>query len=88
MSQIQLDLFYDYQTNVAAYPRYQQWLREHQPRLLVLWGKYDPSFTVAGAEGYKKDVPGCQVVLLEAGHFAIDEAREEIATHILTFLNN
>lgn len=88
MVQIQLDLFYDYQTNVASYPRYQQWLREHQPRLLVLWGKYDPSFVVAGAEAYKKDVPDCKVVLLDAGHFAIDEAREQIATEILEFLNH
>jgi pimeloyl-ACP methyl ester carboxylesterase len=85
-TEIQLDLFYDYRTNVAAYPLWQQWLRDHQPRLLVLWGKYDPSFTVAGAEAYKKDVPGCQVIVLDAGHFAIDEARDQIAAHILSFL--
>jgi pimeloyl-ACP methyl ester carboxylesterase len=87
-TQIQLDLFYDYQTNVAAYPRWQQWLRDHQPPLLVLWGKYDPSFTIAGAEAYKRDVPGCQVILLDAGHFALDEATDRIAGLILSFLNN
>jgi pimeloyl-ACP methyl ester carboxylesterase len=87
-TQIQLDLFYDYQTNVAAYPLWQQWLRDHQPRLLVLWGKYDPSFTLAGAEAYKRDVPGCQVILLDAGHFALDEATDRIAGHMLSFLNN
>ena len=85
---IQLDLFYDYQTNVAAYPRWQQWLRDNQPRLLVLWGIYDPSFTVEGAEGYKKEVPGCEIVLLDAGHFALDEAPEQIAAHTLSFLDN
>jgi pimeloyl-ACP methyl ester carboxylesterase len=84
---IQLDLFYDYQTNVAAYPRWQQWLRDHQPRLLVVWGKNDPSFTVAGAEAYKRDVPGGQVVMLDAGHFALDDATPQIATLILTFLD-
>jgi pimeloyl-ACP methyl ester carboxylesterase len=84
-TQVQLDLFYDYQTSVASYPRWQQWLRDHQPRLLVLWGKYDPSFTVAGAEAYKKDVPGCNVVLLDAGHFALDEANGRIAALILAF---
>lgn len=84
-TQVQLDLFYDYQTNVASYPRWQQWLRDHQPHLLVLWGKYDPSFTVAGAEAYKKDVPGCEVVLLDAGHFALDEANGQIADLILNF---
>jgi pimeloyl-ACP methyl ester carboxylesterase len=84
-TQVQLDLFYDYQTNVASYPRWQQWLRDHQPRLLVLWGTYDPSFTVAGAEAYKKDVPGCEVVLLDAGHFALDEANGQIADLVLNF---
>jgi pimeloyl-ACP methyl ester carboxylesterase len=85
---IQLDLFYDYQTNVASYPRWQEWLRVHQPRLLVVWGKYDPSFTVAGAEAYKRDVPGAEVVLLDAGHFALDEANSEIAGLIHSFLVN
>jgi pimeloyl-ACP methyl ester carboxylesterase len=84
---IQTDLFYDYQTNLAAYPRWQQWLRDHQPRLLVVWGKYDPSFTVAGAEAYKRDVPGAEVTLLEAGHFALDDATPQIAALISTFLN-
>lgn len=84
-TQVQLDLFYDYRTNVESYSRWQQWLRDHQPRLLVLWGKYDPSFTVAGAEAYKKDVPGCEVVLLDAGHFALDEANGQIAELIRAF---
>lgn len=84
-TQIQLDLFYDYQTNVASYPHWQQWLRDHQPRLLVLWGKYDPSFTTAGAVAYKKDVPGATVILLDAGHFALDTKTDEIANHILNF---
>lgn len=69
---IQLDLFYDYQNNVKSYPAWQQWLREHQPSLLVLWGRYDPSFTVAGAEGYRRDVPAAEVHILDAGHFALD----------------
>jgi pimeloyl-ACP methyl ester carboxylesterase len=86
-TQIQLDLFYDYQTNVASYPCWQQWLRDHRPRLLVLWGKYDPSFTVAGAMAYQKEVPGCKVILLDAGHFALDEATDQIAAEILSFLS-
>ena len=85
--EIQLDLFYDYQTNVASYPRWQKWLRDYQPRLLVLKGKYDPSFTVAGAMAYKKDVPECNVVLLDAGHFALDEAIEQIVAEMLSFLS-
>jgi pimeloyl-ACP methyl ester carboxylesterase len=75
---IQTELFYDYQTNVASYPTWQKWLREHQPKMLVMWGKYDASFTVAGAEGYKKDVPGAEVHILDAGHFALDEKPSEV----------
>lgn len=82
----QLDLFYDYQNNVASYPKFQEWLREHQPRLLVVWGKYDPSFTVAGAEAYKKDVPKAEVHILDAGHFALDDDAPEVARYIRAFL--
>jgi pimeloyl-ACP methyl ester carboxylesterase len=84
---IQINLFYDYQTNVAMYPKFQQWLKINQPRLLVLWGKYDPSFTVAGAEAYKRDVPDAEVHILDAGHFALDVAAPEIANYIRHFLN-
>jgi len=69
---IQLDLFYDYQNNVKSYPKWQQWLRDHQPPMLVVWGKYDPSFTVAGAEAYYRDDPQAEVHILDAGHFAMD----------------
>ena len=44
---IQSDLFYDYRTNVDAYPKWQAWMREKQPRLLVIWGKYDLSFELS-----------------------------------------
>jgi pimeloyl-ACP methyl ester carboxylesterase len=70
---IQTDLFYDYRTNVASYPAWQHWLREHRPPLLVIWGRYDPSFQVAEAEAYRRDVPDAEVHILDAGHFALDE---------------
>jgi len=75
---IQLDLFYDYQNNVKSYPKWQQWLRDHQPSMLVLWGKYDTSFTVAGAEAYHRDDPHAEVHILDAGHFAMDLKAGEI----------
>lgn len=85
-AQIQTDLFYDYRTNVASYPAWQAWLRSRQPRLLVIWGKYDPSFQVSEAAAYKRDVKGAQVVVLEAGHFALDTDADEIAARIENFL--
>jgi pimeloyl-ACP methyl ester carboxylesterase len=85
---IQTTLFLDYRTNVASYPRWQNWLREAQPPTLVVWGKYDPSFTVAGATAYAGDVPKAEIHLLEAGHFALDEATDEIASLVCSFLEH
>ena len=75
---IQSDLFFDYQSNVKAYPAWQAWLRDHQPRLLVLWGRFDPSFAVAGVETYRQNVPRAEIHLLDAGHSALDEKADEI----------
>jgi pimeloyl-ACP methyl ester carboxylesterase len=86
-AQIQSDLFYDYRTNVASYPSWQAWLRECQPPLLVVWGRYDPSFEQAGAEAYRRDVPGGEIHLLDAGHFAMDEAPDEVAHLTRRFLD-
>ncbi|OBF27477.1 alpha/beta hydrolase [Mycobacterium sp. ACS1612] len=77
---IQTDLFYDYRTNVASYPDWQRWLRKTQPPLLVLWGRYDPSFQQAEAEAYRRDVPGAEVHVIDAGHFALDEAPDVVAS--------
>ena len=83
---IQSALLYDYRTNVAAYPEWQAWLREHQPPTLVVWGANDPSFIAAGGAAFKKDVPDAEIHLLDAGHFALDEKNEEIARLILDFM--
>jgi pimeloyl-ACP methyl ester carboxylesterase len=84
---IQTDLFYDYQTNVASYPRWQQWLRDTQPPLLVVWGRYDPSFEVAEAQAYRRDVTDAEVHVVDAGHFPLDEAPDEVANLTGTFLD-
>ena len=83
---IQADLFYDYRTNVASYPAWQAWLRQHQPPLLVLWGRYDPSFQVEEAEAYRREVPAAEVHILDAGHFALDEQPDAIADLTRGFL--
>ena len=83
---IQTELFYDYRTNVESYPKWQAWMREHQPRLLVLWGKYDLSFDPSEPEAYRRDVPKAEVHLLDAGHFALDTAADEIAALVSAFI--
>jgi pimeloyl-ACP methyl ester carboxylesterase len=84
--QIQADLLYDYRTNIASYPVWQAWLREHRPPTLVVWGRNDPSFVAPGAEAYRRDLPDAEIHLLDAGHFALDEKNDEIAGLILEFL--
>ena len=83
---IQTDLFYDYRTNVESYPKWQAWMREKQPHLLVVWGEYDPSFDIAEPEAYRRDVPKADIHILAAGHFALDTKADEIAALICDFL--
>jgi len=85
-AQIQTDLFYDYRTNVAAYPKWQAWLQQTQPKLLVLWGKHDPSFDIGEPERFRKDVPSAGVHVLDAGHFALDTKADEIAGMLDEFM--
>nr|WP_314576885.1 alpha/beta hydrolase [uncultured Pseudomonas sp.] len=83
---IQSALLLDYQSNVASYPEWQAWLKANRPPMLVMWGKYDPSFIVPGAMRYKDDVPAAEVHILDAGHFALDEKTEEIASLTRKFM--
>jgi pimeloyl-ACP methyl ester carboxylesterase len=85
-AQIQSDLFYDYRTNVDAYPKWQAWMQKTQPKLLVLWGKHDLSFDPGEPERYRKDVPNAKVYVLEAGHFALDTKAEEMAGLVREFM--
>ncbi len=84
--EIQTALLYDYRTNVASYPTWQAWLREHKPPTLVVWGANDPSFLAAGATAFRADLPDAEIHLLDAGHFALEEKNDEIARLILDFM--
>lgn len=81
----QSDLIFDYQNNVKLYPVFQQYLREHQPKLLAIWGKNDPSFVWAGAEAFRKDLPNAKIVPVDSGHFALENCCQEIAQEIQKF---
>ena len=84
--EIQLDLVLSYRTNVALYPDFQSYFREHRPPLLAVWGRHDPFFLPAGAEAYRRDLPDAEVHLLETGHFALETHHAEIAALMRTFL--
>ena len=84
--EIQLDLFGDYQSNVALYPKFQEYIRTHRPPLLAVWGENDPFFLPAGAEAFRRDNPDAEIHLLDAGHFALESQGPEIAVLVRDFL--
>ena len=84
---IQMDLFYDYRTNVPLYPDFQNFFRENQPPTLIVWGKNDFIFPPEGAAPYGRDLKNLETHLLDTGHFALETHCEEIASRIETFLS-
>lgn len=85
--EIQLDLFLDYSSNVALYPKFQEYFRAWRPPLLAVWGKNDPFFLPAGAEAYRRDIPHAEIHLFDTGHFALETHHREIASVIREFLD-
>jgi pimeloyl-ACP methyl ester carboxylesterase len=83
---IQLDLLHNYQSNVALYDRWHEYFRNRQPRMLIVWGKNDPFFTVEGAKAYQRDIPTAELHLLDTGHFALEEFSGFIAERMRNFL--
>jgi pimeloyl-ACP methyl ester carboxylesterase len=83
----QLDLLLDYASNVALYPAFHAYFRNHQPPFLAVWGKNDPFFLPAGAEAFKRDIAGADVRLFDTGHFALETHCAEIAAVIRDFLD-
>jgi pimeloyl-ACP methyl ester carboxylesterase len=84
--EIQLDLFLDYASNVALYPKFQQYFRTHRPPLLAVWGRNDPFFLPPGAEAFKRDNPRAEVQFFDTGHFALETHAGEIGAAISAFL--
>ena len=84
--EIQLDLFLDYASNVALYPKFQEYFRKHQPPLLAVWGRNDPFFLPPGAEAFRRDNPNAEVQFFDTGHFALETHVAEIAAAIHAFL--
>ena len=84
--EIQLDLFGDYKSNVALYPKFQAYFRDRKPPLLAVWGKNDPFFLPAGAEAYKRDNPNAEVRFFDTGHLALETHNAEIGAAIMDFL--
>ncbi|MCX8478019.1 MAG: alpha/beta hydrolase [Sphingomonas sp.] len=85
--EIQLDLAYDYRTNVPLYPRFQAFFREHRPPALIVWGRNDKIFPVEAARLYLRDLPDAEFHLLDSGHFALEDRLAEMGPMIRDFLD-
>ncbi len=88
VAEVQLDLFGDYQSNVALYPEFQAYFRAHRPPLLAVWGRNDPFFLPPGAEAFKRDIPDATVRFFDTGHFALETHAAQIGTAIRSFLGD
>jgi pimeloyl-ACP methyl ester carboxylesterase len=84
--ELQLDLFYDYRTNVPLYPKFQEFFRKYQPPALIVWGKNDYIFPAEGAVPYERDLTQVERYMLDTGHFALETHADVIADHILAFV--
>ena len=85
-AEIQIDLFYDYRTNLPLYPAVQAYFRKHRPPTLIVWGKNDKIFPADGAHPYKRDLPDVEFHLIDTGHFALEDKADEIVPLIRDFL--
>jgi pimeloyl-ACP methyl ester carboxylesterase len=83
---IQLDLFYDYRTNLPLYPAVQAYFRDRQPPTIIVWGKNDKIFPADGAHPYKRDLPEVEFHLIDTGHFALEDKADEMVPLIRDFL--
>ncbi len=86
-SEIQMDLFYDYRTNLQLYPKVQAYFRKRNPPTLIVWGKNDKIFPAAGAYPYKRDLPQVEFHLIDSGHFALEDRFDEMVPLIRGFLD-
>jgi pimeloyl-ACP methyl ester carboxylesterase len=84
---LNLDLFYDYRTNVDLYPQWQADLRQFQPKTIIFWAQDDIFFTPEGGEAYLKDLPEAEIHRLNAGHFAVEDHLDYISENIHHFYN-
>ncbi|SDO08568.1 alpha/beta hydrolase [Phyllobacterium sp. OV277] len=82
----QIDLLYDYQSNLRQYPHFQAYFRDHQPPMLITWGKHDPFFALAGAKAFAEQLPKAELHIFDGGHFLLEDHAEEVAALMREFL--
>ncbi len=72
--------------NLAWFPRYQAYLRQHQPPTLIVWGPLDGYMPEGAARAYLRDIPSADLHLLDGGHWALETNLEEVVPLMRGFL--
>ncbi len=70
-------------TNIPHYPEWNAYLKDRQPKTLIVWGRNDPLFVPAAAEFVKQVVPAADLRYFDGSHFVLDEYADAIAGAII-----
>ena len=70
-------------TNIQHYAEWNAYLKDRQPKTLIVWGRNDPLIWPAAAEFVKKLVRTADLRYFDGGHFVLDEYADAIAEAII-----
>lgn len=84
--EIMVGLMEGLRENLAWFPRYQAYLRQHRPPALIAWGPQDGYMPEGAARAYLRDLPEAELHLLDGGHWALETNLGEIVALIRGFL--
>ncbi|WP_210408155.1 alpha/beta fold hydrolase [Allokutzneria sp. NRRL B-24872] len=81
-----ITLLADQRNTVPWFARQQDYLRQHRPPTLIVWGPHDGYMPEGAARAYLRDLPDAELHLLDAGHWALETHLDEISALVRTFL--
>jgi len=76
-------LFMTLATNIQLYPQWVAYLKDRQPKTLIVWGRNDPLFLPAAPDFVKQIVPTADLRYFDGSHFVLDEYADAIAEAII-----
>ena len=85
--EMQYEMNCTYKSNIELFPVFQHYFRTYQPPALIIWGKYDPYYSVNEALCYKKDLPHAHVHIIEGSHMVLETNFDEVSNLIDNFLS-
>jgi pimeloyl-ACP methyl ester carboxylesterase len=84
--EIAVDVIAGLKNNLAWFPRYQAYLRQHRPPTLIVWGPQDGYMPEGSARAYLRDLPDAELHLLDGGHWLLETNLGEVVTPTRDFL--